>query len=652
MFKKWICQNRNWVFQNFPFLENDFDALTDYELFCKMVEYAKSLAISNDKFVSDLKSNLDTMYNEGKFDSFIEEIINLQTTFTFDSVADMKSATNLIDGCYARTSGFYSYNDGGGAFYKIRQLTNIDIINDKTIVSLYDNNLIAELISFNIRPEMVGAYGDGIHNDSDSLQCCFDNFNNIEFGNNKTYLLETPLIISNEYYKVNGNNSKLYADFTQENPIINGVNMEEGLFENIQFEGGINTGGILVKISDSGNVKVNNCKFYNLGLYGVSYAQHVSNSYFYNCACKTGNNNGNGMIYAGKDNVIYENNEFYALGGDALDHCIYAGGSHHENIMILNNKCIALEGCSQGPLLALYPSEENIEIHDNCIVKGNLFDYRNGLNGRASIVLQVKNTIFENNISYGVSTSTPSIWLYEVENSNISNNIFNSGYLKFTHVKDTKFDNNQLNDCSNLSLDGTTNSSLDNLTISNNKFNQTPIIQGEYASNIEIIGNIFNNINGSAINMNKSSYASSNVKIINNIIKNASEYGIICRYITQVMIIGNTIIDTENYEISRGIDVQYDGNYANSIIANNNVIGTTLEGYSSLILAQRTGAIVNNNYGKELSNGMLTAYPENQVGDLIENHTPYYIGELLNLNGVIYVAKGVSGASDWVQISN
>ena len=32
---------RNWVLQNFPFLEDDFDALTDYELFCKMVEYMK-----------------------------------------------------------------------------------------------------------------------------------------------------------------------------------------------------------------------------------------------------------------------------------------------------------------------------------------------------------------------------------------------------------------------------------------------------------------------------------------------------------------------------------------------------------------------------------------------------------------------------------
>ena len=32
---------RNWVLENFPFLEDDFDALTDYELFCKVFEYIK-----------------------------------------------------------------------------------------------------------------------------------------------------------------------------------------------------------------------------------------------------------------------------------------------------------------------------------------------------------------------------------------------------------------------------------------------------------------------------------------------------------------------------------------------------------------------------------------------------------------------------------
>lgn len=223
MFKKWICQNRNWVFQNFPFLENDFDALTDYELFCKMVEYAKSLAISNEKFVNDLKANLDTMYNEGKFDSLIEEIVNLQTTFTFDSVADMKSATNLINGSYARTSGFYSYNDGGGSLYYIRTKTEEDTIDEMFIIGLVNNELIAELIVYNeLNVNQIGAYGDGEHDDTLIIQKALDSDYNITFSTSE-YLVsknndlnfvnnDEPCLLINKPKIINGNGAKLIVN--------------------------------------------------------------------------------------------------------------------------------------------------------------------------------------------------------------------------------------------------------------------------------------------------------------------------------------------------------------------------------------------------------------------------------------------------------
>jgi hypothetical protein len=72
--RRMIYMFRNWVLQNFPFLENDFDALTDYELFCKMVGYVKEL----DYFVKNELDNaiedyiiknfnnimIDAMYDE------------------------------------------------------------------------------------------------------------------------------------------------------------------------------------------------------------------------------------------------------------------------------------------------------------------------------------------------------------------------------------------------------------------------------------------------------------------------------------------------------------------------------------------------------------------------------------------------------------
>ena len=51
----------NYILQNFPFLENDFDALTDYELFSKMVGYVKEL---NNFFINDLEQNIQKYIDE------------------------------------------------------------------------------------------------------------------------------------------------------------------------------------------------------------------------------------------------------------------------------------------------------------------------------------------------------------------------------------------------------------------------------------------------------------------------------------------------------------------------------------------------------------------------------------------------------------
>ena len=51
----------NYILQNFPFLENDFDALTDYELFSLMVGYVKKL---NNFFINDLEKNIEKYIDE------------------------------------------------------------------------------------------------------------------------------------------------------------------------------------------------------------------------------------------------------------------------------------------------------------------------------------------------------------------------------------------------------------------------------------------------------------------------------------------------------------------------------------------------------------------------------------------------------------
>lgn len=67
----------------------------------------------------------------------------------FDTVADMKNATNLVAGSYAKTIGHVTKTDNGGCLYFIRNKLPTDKPNNSTIIELDDNSLVAELVYTN-----------------------------------------------------------------------------------------------------------------------------------------------------------------------------------------------------------------------------------------------------------------------------------------------------------------------------------------------------------------------------------------------------------------------------------------------------------------------------------------------------------------------
>lgn len=161
------------VLENFPFIEADFDALTEWQLFCKLGkeinkiinsqnivgEQAETLtnAFNNLKnYIDNYFNNLDVqdeinnklneMAETGELQNIIGEFLKLNSLITFNNVQEMINSQKLIDGSFAQTLGFYSYNDGGNATYKIRKITNNDTIDNMFIISLSQNDLIAELI--------------------------------------------------------------------------------------------------------------------------------------------------------------------------------------------------------------------------------------------------------------------------------------------------------------------------------------------------------------------------------------------------------------------------------------------------------------------------------------------------------------------------
>lgn len=211
-----IPKFKRFVLQNFPFIEEDFDALTDYELICKVVEYLNSVITSQNEVISELErfetdvdgrietfettitadfnrleglfnelqsfvnnyfdnldvqeeinNKLEQMVDDGTLQEIIADYLNSKAIFAFDTVSDMKSATNLINGSFARTLGYHSKNDGGGAFYYI---TDTGTANEENVIAV--NNLYANLVvnPTELNVKQFGAYGDGEHDDITAIQ--------------------------------------------------------------------------------------------------------------------------------------------------------------------------------------------------------------------------------------------------------------------------------------------------------------------------------------------------------------------------------------------------------------------------------------------------------------------------------------------------
>ena len=188
-----IPKFKGWVLQNFPFIEADFDALTNYELYCKVVEYLNQVIANNNLMVQNIEAlnnwfdnldvqdeinnKLDEMAASGELEEIITHYLQLNGILSFNTVSDMSNSTNIVNGSTCRTLGNSTYNDGYGALYKVRNITNDDVIDGINIISVTNSNtLICELIKYsnngNIQDQinnivrkkyvfMGDSYGDG-----------------------------------------------------------------------------------------------------------------------------------------------------------------------------------------------------------------------------------------------------------------------------------------------------------------------------------------------------------------------------------------------------------------------------------------------------------------------------------------------------------
>lgn len=248
---------KRFVIQNFPFIEEDFDALTNYQLFCKVAEYLNKVIGSQNEVTQqmeyvlnyfnnldvqeEINNKLDAMAEAGTLEEIMADYLNTRAVFGFDTVAELKNADNLTDGSFARTLGYYAKNDKGAALYKIRTITNDDIVDEKFILAMTnDDSLIAELITEgSISPEQIGVKRNQTNDDAAYIQDCIDYSKTkgvkVTFGNS-IYYVKSSLNMP-EFYSIDFQNVKLQAIDTILEGMINvknfPVNLHHGVISNV-----------------------------------------------------------------------------------------------------------------------------------------------------------------------------------------------------------------------------------------------------------------------------------------------------------------------------------------------------------------------------------------------------------------------------------
>ena len=161
-------------------INNNADLLAELELYVQ--NYFKNLDVQ-----TEINNKLDEMAENGTLEELIAQYVNLSSVLAYNTVADMKNATNLVNGSFVKTYGLNSLNDGGGAFYKIRNVTTSDIVDNIKIIPINDT-LIAELIENN------------------NVVC----FNNVNEMKNATNLVNGSFAKTYGYYNINDGGSAFY----------------------------------------------------------------------------------------------------------------------------------------------------------------------------------------------------------------------------------------------------------------------------------------------------------------------------------------------------------------------------------------------------------------------------------------------------------
>ena len=365
----------------------------------------------------EINNKLDDMVEQGTLQEIIADYLNSKAVFGFDTVEDMKEATNLINGSYAKTLGYYEINDFGSGLYKIRNRTLADNVDEKFIIEISEL-LIAELLY----DTQINAECFGISNLEDLNSVIQSNkINKIII--NKDYNINETLIMSNieidfNNYQINGKSDLLYHITMNNNSKLRNANI---IFENSI----ILDYGNFIQINGN-NIEITGCNIN--GYRGITCSKL-------------------GTV----ENIKIDNNIFNCKRFQVLLHT-----SIFNNIIISNNKqtipqtwtspataeicfCIC-NGFKWVPDSAEITSEILDNPGSNYYIYNNSF---NQINARAFDISNAKNVKIENNYCYNLVGDKSTV--------GISDDVFVLQFCKYSNVSYNKVENSGENACDLLS---------------------------------------------------------------------------------------------------------------------------------------------------------------------------------------------------------
>ena len=170
-----------------PVVNNNAEAVTELQnLYVQLKDYVDNY-FDNLDVQEEINNKLDDMAESGELADIIAEYLQLAGIFAYDTKADMKAAENLDEGSICKTLGNLTYSDGQGAFYRVREALNTDVIDDENIIALHDPELVAEKILY--------SSGYDLQQEINSINTKINNLE--EYTKNSKYV--APLFLDNEY---------------------------------------------------------------------------------------------------------------------------------------------------------------------------------------------------------------------------------------------------------------------------------------------------------------------------------------------------------------------------------------------------------------------------------------------------------------------